>query len=209
MSIRLINRFEAWAKSASRGRGLVCHFYIKESSKQYYDNSDFAQFNLNSDSSSWLVKGTPGHGIRSIRGKSSQVPCLNCFVVNDVFYDALRELSREGNTKFELGVIFNKRALANQFHVISVSTEFPHPLPPPNKCHYYDIPRKRAGVLSPFHYCDVVRIEIPPPCAGEEPIAEISSEAVLALLVKAEHVPWVAFRLEAKDMIGTEYFALL
>lgn len=121
-----IKRFRSWAKKDSRGRKLICHFYIKGSKNQYYDNSDYAYFNLFSGSKSWLVKGTLEHGISSRTGKRSKVPCLNCFGVNDEFYKAMKNLAKNGNSRFEFGIILNKRKLKNTtFGVIDVSTDFP------------------------------------------------------------------------------------
>jgi len=160
-----LKAFIRWANRERRRRGMICHFYIaeisKEKQKQYYSKIDYAYFNLFCDSPDWIIKGTPEHGVRSKRGKPSPVPCLNCFEINGKFYDAIRQLSVEGNEKFELGLVLNKRMLRRRFEVIDVSTKPPSPLPPPSECHYYDWPQQRARGLQPFHYCDVVRVEIP------------------------------------------------
>ncbi|MCW4047892.1 MAG: hypothetical protein NWE99_10115 [Candidatus Bathyarchaeota archaeon] len=56
-----IVRFIEWAEEERVRRGLMCHFYMAESDKQYYGKIDYAYFNLYSDSRNWLVKGTPKH----------------------------------------------------------------------------------------------------------------------------------------------------
>jgi len=181
-----ISKFIRWANRTRWYRGLLCHFYWEKSQKQFYSTTDYAYFNLTSDSPDWVVKGTPKHGIRSQRGKSSPVPCLNCYEINEEFYEALRTLHDEGNEKYELGIILNKRKLKNQFKVIDVSTYPPFPLPPPKECHHYDWPRKRRGPLYPFHYCDVVRVEIPQSKVRKLPIASIPGHILMGLLVEQE-----------------------
>ncbi len=178
-----IKNFKKWAKKESHGKRLVCHFYIKEGKKQYYDNSDYAYFNLFNKSKGWVVKGTPGHGIKSRMGKQSKVPCLNCFEVDDEFYKALKDVGRYGNSRFELGIILNKRKLKSLWKVIDVSIKRPQNMPRPNMCHYYDNPRFRSGTLNPFNYCNVVRIEINKKILGQ-PIAELPRTMIKGLIVK-------------------------
>ncbi len=178
-----IKKFRSWAKKESHGRRLVCHFYIKDSKNQYYDNSDYAYFNLFNKSKVWIVKGTPGHGIKSRMGKQSKVPCLNCFEVNDEFYKAIKELGEYRNSRYEFGIILNKRKLKSHWKIIDVSTEWPESIPGPNRCHHYDNPRFRSGTLSPFNYCDVVRMEIKKKTL-EQPIAELPRNMIKSILVK-------------------------
>ncbi|HUW47657.1 MAG TPA: hypothetical protein VMW36_02805 [Patescibacteria group bacterium] len=115
-------RFKRWANSHRSGRGLLCHFYTVEGKKQkqYYTKPDYAYFNIFSKSPDWLVKGTTGHGITSERKRVSQVPCLNCYKVNDDFYTGLKTLAEEGNQKYELGIILDKAALKKVFEVVDV-----------------------------------------------------------------------------------------
>jgi len=181
-----ISKFIRWANHIRPYRGLICHFYIGKSRKQFYSTTDYAYFNLFSDSRDWIVKGTPKHGIKSQRGKSSPIPCLNCFEINEEFHEALRTLYDEGNEKFELGIIFNKRKLKNHFNVVDVSTSPPFPRPPPKECHCYDWPRKRIGTLYPFNYCDVVRVEIPHSKVHKLPITSIPEHIIMGMLVKQE-----------------------
>lgn len=204
-----IDEFVSWAKKISYRRGIVCHFYIPESTKQYYDKTDYAYFNLFCNSKEWIVKGTVGHGITSQRGKRSPVPCLNCFEVDDEFYKAIKQLYAERNGKFELGILLNKRKIKNDFKVIPVSNEHPKERPPPNKCHHYDNPRFKKGVLSPFHYCDVVRIEIPKSNLHEIPIGFIPYRAIIGMLVKQKDRRAIVDLLKIKEMDEVKVFPLL
>jgi len=184
-----LNKLEHWASREGRRRGLVCHFYISKSEKQYYSTTDYAYFNLFNNSPDWIVKGTTEHGIASKRGITSPVPCLNCFELNDKFYQALDRLSEEGNSRFELGIIINKRRLKNHFgktKVIDVTPIFkpPHPFPSPKECHHYDWARSRRK-LWPFNNCDVVRLEIPELDFGH-PIAVIPCDTVKGVLTRGK-----------------------
>ena len=203
------DEFKKWAKRESYRRGLICHFYITESKKQYYDKTDYAFFNLLSKSKDWIVKGTSGHGISGKKGKPSRVACLNCFEVDKEFYEAIKTLYSERNEKFDLGVIFNKRRLRNRFKVIDVSTDIPKPLPPRNICHHYDRPRFRYGVLRPFNLCNVVRIEIPNSDLRTIPISAVSNRAIMGILVKKGDIDIVKRLLKLKGMNQVRVFALL
>jgi len=182
-----LNKLTRWADKEGHRRGLVYHFYISESEKQYYSTTDYAYFNLFSNSPDWIVKGTTEHGITSRRGRPSAIPCLNCFELNSKFYDALNKLSEEGNPRFELGIIFNKRKLKNHFgktKVVDVTPIFqpPDPFPSPKECHRYDWARSRRK-LWPFNNCDVVRLEIPKSDFGL-PIALIPRDTVMGILTR-------------------------
>jgi len=203
------DEFKKWAKRESYRRGLICHFYITESKKQYYDKTDYAFFNLLSKSKDWIVKGTSGHGISGKKGKPSRVPCLNCFEIDKEFYKAIKTLYTASNEKFDLGVIFNKRRLRNRFKVIDVSTDIPKPLPPRNICHHYDRPRFRYGVLRPFNLCNVVRIEIPNSDLRTIPISAVSNRAIMGILVKKGDIDIVKRLLKLKGMNQVRVFALL
>lgn len=168
---------------------MLCHFYMTEGKKQkqYYTKPDYAYFNIFSDSSDWMIKGTTGHGITSERGKVSQIPCLNCYQVNDDFYDALERLSSEGNKKYEVGVVLDKPELKKFFGKDNVKDVIPwtheHRRPSPDECWHYDIPRKKMA-LWPFSYCNVVRVRIRPAPLYEMPIKAISRNALMGLLVR-------------------------
>lgn len=182
-----LNKLQHWADKESNRRGLLCHFYISGNEKQYYSTTDYAYFNLFSNSPDWIVKGTTEHGVASKRGKISLVPCLNCFEVNDKFYEALGRLSEEGNPRFELGIILNKRKLKTRFgktKVIDVIPIFkpPDPFPSPKECHHYDWARSRRK-LWPFNKCDVVRLEIPESDFGL-PIAVIPRGTIMGILTR-------------------------
>jgi hypothetical protein len=182
-----LSKFTRWADKESPGRGLICHLYISESEKQYYSKTDYAYFNLLSDSRNWIVKGTTAHGIASKRGKVSLIPCLNLFEVDDKFYKALDLLSNEGNKRFDLGIVFNKRKLKGSFgkaKVVDVRpiVRPPDPFPSPKECHHYDWARSRHK-LWPFNQCDVVRLEIPESDFGL-PIAIIPYQAIMGMLTR-------------------------
>jgi hypothetical protein len=132
------------------------------------------------------MKGTPNHGIKSQNGRTSQVPCLNCFEVNRKFYDALKRLHNEGNQKFQLGILLNKRKLKTIYNVINVCTTPPFPRPPLKECHHYDFPQFRRGALDPFNFCDVVRVESPPTNLLNLPLARVSEDSIMGMLVRKE-----------------------
>jgi hypothetical protein len=169
---------------------------------------DYAHFNLVSRRRGWVVKGTPNHGISSKRGKRSQVPCLNCFEVDEIFYDALRILGKSGNEKYEMGVLLNKRKLKNDFNVIEVTTNFPRPLPKPNKCHGYDLANGRF-VLKPFNYCNVVRIEVPKNLQIDEPIVNIRYKAIIGFLVRSKMKLKIQRLLREKGLGNVKVFSVL
>jgi|GEM_PF-6045155 len=210
-----LTAFIHWANRISSRRGLICHFYISESTKQYYSSTDYAFFNLFSDSKNWMVKGTTEHGVISKRGKTSPIPCLNCFEVNDKFYEALKQLSDKGNTRFELGIIFNKRKLKTHYgrnKIIDVTpiAKPPDPFPSPRECHRYDWICSRRK-LWPFHQCDVVRLEIPETDFGL-PITAIPCQAIMGMLIRRkEHHGIVNLLQELKkwDMKRIGVFPLL
>lgn len=203
-----ISKFIRWARKNSPYRGIICHFYTSEKSKPYYGKVDFAYFNLYSQSEEWIVRGTPGHGIQTKRGKKSNVPCLNCYEVDEIFYKAIRRLADEDEHGFEIGVLLNKRKLKNDFFrkVIDVGKD-PEEIPPPSKCHHYDRSRPRR-VLYPFNRCNVVRIEIPSGYAGL-PIAPIRGDAIMALLVREGNKRNTDRMLKSKWMDHVKVFAVL
>lgn len=207
------NDFIKWVKNNAKNRGILCHFYIhqtdgEDGQKQYYDKMDYAHFNLLSYSHSWVVKGTPNHGINSMRGKRSQVPCLNCFEVDDDFNDAFKKLSKEGNKRFELGILLNKRMLKSSLKIIDVTIGIPSPRPQPNKCHHYDLPRGRLA-LQPFNHCKVVRIEIPKNKVIEEPIVELKGKVIMGLLVRSKMKMKIIRLLKSKGLGHVKVFSIL
>jgi hypothetical protein len=221
-----LTRFKRWANRNRIRRGMICHFYISESKafdekteqkkpkqKQYYGKVDYAYFNLFSDSQDWLIKGTTEHGVRSIRDELSQIPCLNCFEVNDKFCNALEALLETGNDRFGMGIILNKRRLKlADFKVIPVEALIrpPSPFPPLSKCHHFDWARLRRA-LWPFNDCDVVRVEIPKSKIYEIPIVALPYRAIMGLLVRQKGYREKAMNelLDAKKWNGVEIFLLL
>jgi len=206
-----IIRFKRWVAKISPRRGLICHFYLKDKETRYYGKADFAYFNLFSTSKDWIVKGTKGHGI-SYNNKTSQIPCLNCFEVNDKFCESLKDLGQSGNSMFEIGLVFNKRKLKHDFkNVIDVSTEWPDLYPTQNKCHYYDKARFRVGTLKPFNFCDVVRIETKrnKQCNDVDGIDVIRGDTVLAMLVKLQEQSYIDKLLRFKGLDQVVTFAVL
>jgi hypothetical protein len=166
----------------------LCHFYTieRKKQKQYYTKLDYAYFNIFCDSPDWVIKGTIGHGISSERGKVSSVPCLNCYKVDDAFYEGLETLIEEGSQKYELGLILDKSALKRVFEVVDVLPwDHKNSRPPPSECWKYDIPTKKPA-LYPFNYCDVVRIRIPYSNLYDMPISKIPSDAIMGMLVKED-----------------------
>jgi len=211
-----LTRFKRWAERNRAGRGLLCHFYEAEGKqKQYYTKLDYAYFNLFSNSPNWVIKGTIGHGIRSKRGKPSQVPCFNCYQVDEEFYMALKAYCKESYTKYGIGIIFSKRRIKNLFgddNVMDVEKwDFRKNRPSPGECWKYDIGGKPRKKLWPFHNCQVVRIRIPPSNLYSLPIASIPKEAITGLLVKKEgyNIKMMEKILENKRWKAIEIFPLL
>jgi hypothetical protein len=181
-------KFSSWARRISYDKGMLCHFYLTNFEKQYYDNSNFAFMNLASSARGWVVKGTTDLGITGRNGKKSQVPCLNCFEVDDAFFKAFREFEGDANPRFQFGLLLNRRKLKNRFgkeKVIPVSTDPPFsPRPPQNMAHYFDIPGQRRGVLGSFNKCKVVRVVIPHHEELNMPIIELPKGVIFGILVK-------------------------
>jgi hypothetical protein len=210
-STKEISRFIRWTNENVPYRGLICHFYILGKEKQFYTKADYAHFNLLLDSQEWLIKGTPEHGISSLRGKRSQMPCLNSFEINAAFCEALKKMAEQGNTRFNLGIIFNKRRLENLgYKVVSVVAikRPPSPYPPPNHCHYYDWAYKRHS-LWPFNKCSVTRVEIPMSGFIGSSIARIPRHVVMALLVRKDQEEDIRELLVSKKFKETEIFSVL
>jgi hypothetical protein len=183
--------FKRWSDRNRRGRGLICHLYESEGSKQkqYYTKSGYAYFNLFSASPDWIVKGTTGHGIRSERGKTCQTPVFNCYQINEKFYHALELQAKEPRKKYEIGIILNKNEIRKDFGENNVRDvelwDHSRPRPPPDDCWPYDIasPRKK---LWPFNLCDVVRIRTTNTSLYGLPLALVPWNTLMGLLVKAD-----------------------
>jgi len=186
-----LTKFIKWTDRNRKGRGLLCHIYEAENGKQkqYYTKSGYAYFNMLCESSDWIVRGTTDHGITSQRGKTSQVPCLNCYKVDEKFHEALEKHANETKRKYEVGIILNKRELRNHFgenNVVDVKLwDYRQQRPSPDECWLYDIATARKK-LWPFNLCDVVRIKIPYSNVYDIPITLIPQSAIMGLLVKQE-----------------------
>jgi len=199
--MKSLDRFGKWVRKNSYRRGIICHFYISESErprkpskklkqKQYYSKTDYAFFNLFSPSKEWIVKGTIHHGVTDKWGDQCRVPCLNCFEVDEAkFLDALEQLRTEGNPKFEVGLLLNKRKLRTHFGYDEVCDvddvkKVGYGVLPNKECWKYDIPSQRVKVLRPFHLCDVVRVRIRKSPIIRLPVHAIPIEVVMGLLVR-------------------------
>lgn len=212
-----LTRFRRWADSNRKGRGLLCHFYDAETKKQkqYYTKSDYAYFNLFCSSPEWIVKGTTNHGIQSEREKTSQVPVLNCYQINEEFYEALENHCNEAIKKYELGIILNKRILSNYFGEDNVKDVelWDHresSRPPPQECWQYDIATARRRLWR-FNFCKVVRVRIPRFSLYNIPIKGLPRNAIMGLLVKNEgyHEKAMAKLLKKKKWKKLEVFPML
>jgi hypothetical protein len=185
-----LTKFKKWTETKRKGRGLLVHFYESQGKqKPYYTKADFAYYNLFSEAQSWIVKGTEGHGIRSSGDKTSRVPCLNCYQINDKLYDALDKHDTEPKKKYEFGIVLSKSALKTYFgedNVVDVKLwDENKPLPLPANCWRYDKTRARSR-LYPFNYCDVVRIRTPKSPLYNIPLVSLPKEAVMGFLVRSE-----------------------
>jgi len=65
------------------------------------------------------------------------------------------------------------------------------------------------GVLNPFNFCKVVRVEVPESELPEVPIARIRPDAILALLVRRRARKAAIDRLRDKGLEEVEVFGLL
>lgn len=213
--MKSVAKFRKWARKVSKKKGLICHFYILEKDeqrdKQYYGKKDYVYFNLCSSSRDWIVKGTPHHGITDRHNKPSEIPCLNCYQVNDKFFEALKQLQLEKSKKFEFGIILNKRKLKKIFEVIKVRRwEYGKNSQKPRarKCHHYDDFRFRKS-LEPFNYCDVVRLEIPKQIFLKVPVTRIPYKALMGFFVTRGHKQAIRKLLKEKKMEQVKIFPLL
>ncbi len=197
-----LDRFRKWVKDYSYRRGLVCHFYISEGDeverenmkkkpkqRQYYTKADYAFLNLFSEGEEWVVKGTTRHGVTDKYGDRCRVPCLNCFEVNNEFLKSLGQLKIDGNDKFEIGILFNKRKLRSHFgsdRVCDVDDWIKNGCPelPNSECWKFDKMNQKKGVLDPFNFCDVVRVRLRKTNLRGLPIYAIPIEYAVGLLVR-------------------------
>jgi len=209
-----LTRFRRWAGHNRKRRGLLCHFYETDSKKQYYTESGYAYFNLFSEIPDWIIRGTTDHGMRSERGKTCQTPVLNCYQIDNEFYEALESRCNDTSKKYEMGIVLSKSELKNYFgsdDVVDVELwKFKGPRPAPPDCWRYDVWQGRKRLI-PFNKCNVVRAKIPESGLYGLPIKAIPSAAVMALIVKEEGYAEKALSklLEQKGWKEVEVFPLL
>jgi hypothetical protein len=211
MKTRQLSKFRKWYKERSAYRGLLCHFYFKQSKSKVYDKADYAYFNLLNRSKEWIVKGTEGHGRTSERGGKSNIPLLNCYEIDETFYNALKQLDEEQIDNVEIGIILNRRRLENSSDIKAVdpvSTDYPENPLKLIECHRYDNPYHRKGVLYPFNYCNVIRAVIRPSIL-KIPIARIPANVIEGFLIKRGETSIIRELLEEKRMGNTEIFPIL
>jgi hypothetical protein len=207
-------RFKRWADQNRKGRGLLCHFYETNSKKQYYTESGYAYFNILSEAPSWIIRGTTDHGMKSERRKTCQAPVLNCYKIDDIFYDALENHCNSSSKKYEVGIVLSKAQLKNCCGVANVVGvelwEFKGPRPAPSECWRYDLWQGRRKLI-PFNNCNVVRARIPTSGLYGLPIKALPRASIMALLVKEEGYEETAFLelLERKGWKDIAVFPLL
>lgn len=185
-----ITKFKKWAEKNRKGRGLLIHFYeVQGKQKPYYTKADFAYYNLFTESPNWIVKGTEGHGIRSPGKKTSRVPCLNCYQINNQFYDALEEHLEQAKKKYEFALVLNKLNLKLHFgeeNIVDVSLwDENNSRPLPANCWRYDIARARRALI-PFNFCDVVRLKVPKSYLYNIPLVALPQNSVMGFLVRGD-----------------------
>lgn len=93
--------------------------------------------------------------------------------------------------------------------MIDVEAGIPNPRPYPNKCHYYDHPKKKYGALKPFHNCQVVRIEIDESGLRLKPIAAIPGKAIMGVLTKRADFSAIRDLLGKKGLGDIQVFPVL
>ena len=218
-----LQRFKSWVRQNGKSQGMVCHFYYAEKEsdsknrkpkqKPHYSKIDYAYFNLFSKSKDWLIKGTTGHGIRDDNNKKSDVPVLNCYEIDDYFYDALRQPPEEWIADYELGIILDKAELKRHFGRMNVKHIKPwyygDPYPPPSRTWCYDKLQERKGSLEPFNFCNVVRVKIRRRKYLGLPIKTIPRGGVLGMLVKRGSYHVMCRLLKQKKWSNVAVFPLL
>lgn len=195
-----------WTKKINKNDTLLAHFYISSDKSKVLDNPGFFYINMFSSDRGWIIKGTPGHGIPY--KKPSEVPCLNFFIVNDVFYKALNDYydNQKQYKKFECAILVSQKELEKQVNrIIKVKTD----RRPKNQkeCHYFDSPKNRI-ILSPFNRCTVVRAEIPINKTLNQPICRFTPKTILGIMIQYGQVLKLRPLLHKKGLSHVKVFSL-
>lgn len=116
----VLQRFRKWAEKMSKNDTLLAHFYI-DKERRIFDPPSYFLFNIASADRCWQIIGTPGAGVR-YRGRTSNVPVVNCWQVDKEFCKALRKYYQKQSeySKYKYAVIFSKTKLQNQLEVVEV-----------------------------------------------------------------------------------------
>ena len=170
-------------------RSLIVHFYRKDTSQQNetrnpFGSSNFFDFNLLATCRQWILKGTEGCGVL-FNKKSSPIPVVNFFEVDNEFFIALEKVVNDESKKkyYSSFVIFNKLGLKYHFgseKVVDVIASFGNPAKSLKEAHKYDMKKARFR-LRPFENCNVVRIEIPVHPEFRKPIVSIPDKYIWAI----------------------------
>jgi len=209
-------RFKKWASNLSKNDTLLAHFYIEQKLqkkegkflvKRIIDPPEYFTFNMLSKDKCWQVKGTSGHGMC---GTKFSVPVLNCWKVDNEFYDALRVYYRGQNkfTKYKCAVILSKNKLETIFDDIAEVSFFKGEKLSSKNCWHFDQPKFKPGTIAPFHYCKIIRIKIPKEPITGEPIVRIPASAVLGIMVQYGNKQSYRNLLNQKGMAHVRLFSL-
>lgn len=77
-----------------------------------------------------------------------------------------------------------------------------------SNCHHYDNPRFRSGTLTPFNYCDVIRIEIKKKILGQ-PMVRLPKKIIRGILIKRVTKSTIKKLLETKGYGHIKIFPIL
>ncbi|MEO0075253.1 MAG: hypothetical protein ABIK31_04000 [candidate division WOR-3 bacterium] len=195
-----------WTKKINKDDTLLAHFYIRSKESKVLDNPGFFYLNMLSSDRGWIVKGTTGHGIPY--KDLSEVPCLNFFLVDDVFYKALNDYytDQEQYKKFECAILVSQKELEKQVkEIIKVRTDGR----PKNQkeCHHFDSPKNKI-ILSPFNRCIVMRAEIPINKTLNQPICRLTPKTILGIMVQYGQVLKLRPLLQKKGLSHVKVFSL-
>jgi hypothetical protein len=206
MNKRLIE-FKNWSKKINKSDTLLAHFYISSYKSKVLDSPGFFYLNMLSSDRGWMIKGTKGHGI-PYKGNPSEVPCLNFFKVDDIFYKGLNVYydNQEQYAKFECAILVSQKELEKQVKEI-IKVKITGRPQNRKECHIYDSPRDRI-ILKPFNYCTCVRSEIPINKTVNQPICKLSPKTIIGIMVQYGQVLKLKPLLQKKGMSHVKVFSL-